>query len=154
MGSKVSILANDRVLLSWLRLSASDTLFFERTYLGRHPIQLHTASLAALRNGAYCFSERREDTFCTFKQHSMLGDSIGVFTLVGGEKYYPCLIPCYSGNGFIIHSLISHLFCHFRNGFVVALNPSVFACSLHHVLLVDLVVEVPLVGFAFLVRHV
>jgi hypothetical protein len=72
--------------MSWMRFAAGDPLFFEWTYLGRDPVQLHTLTLVVLCHCVNAFPEGRQGLCCLDEQYGLL-DRIGsVYGVVGGEE--------------------------------------------------------------------
>ena len=72
--------------MSWMRFAAGDPLFFEWTYLGRDPVQLHPIALIVLCHRVNAFPEKRQGLCCPDEQYGLL-DRIGsVYGVVGGEE--------------------------------------------------------------------
>ena len=69
-----------------MRFAAGDPLFFEWTYLGRDPVQLHPIALVNLCDRANPIPKRRKGIFSHDEQYGLLDRIVGVFGVVGGEE--------------------------------------------------------------------
>lgn len=86
VGAQVSVQVIDRIRLSWLRLTTRDSLFPERSCLGRHSIQLSISSFPSLCDGTHHLPKRRKDIHRLIEQHRLLDYLRGIYGLVGGEE--------------------------------------------------------------------
>ena len=116
MGTEMSILVADRLQLSRMRLAAGNPLFPEWKDLGGDPAQLPVATLFDVYDGTDPLSPEREGLRGTHKQHCLLDSIFSFYGLVGSEEPGSCIRSCYTGNSFVIHSFIFHLFDHFKDG--------------------------------------
>lgn len=82
----MSLLGADRFGMSRMRFAAGDPLFFEWTYLGRDPVQLHPIALVNLCDRADPIPKRRKGIFSHDEQYGLLDRIVGVFGVVGGEE--------------------------------------------------------------------
>ena len=69
-----------------MRFAAGDPLFFEWTYLGRDPVQLHPIALANLCDRANPIPQRRKGIFSHDEQYGLLDRIVGVFGMVASEE--------------------------------------------------------------------